>query len=97
MKHLLLVLTLFILNIVNAQETITGTVTDTYGNSIPYVNIVLSGTLTGSTTNEDGIYTINVPNLSGTIEFSVLGYETQVIPINNRNTINVTLNDSSEI
>ncbi|VXB51190.1 SusC/RagA family TonB-linked outer membrane protein [Maribacter litoralis] len=97
MKHLLLVLTLFILNIVNAQETITGTVTDTYGNSIPYVNIVLSGTLTGSTTNEDGIYTINVPSLSGAIEFSVLGYETQVIPINNRNTINVTLNDSSEI
>ncbi|WP_116771624.1 SusC/RagA family TonB-linked outer membrane protein [Maribacter litoralis] len=97
MKHLLLVLTLFILNIVNAQETITGTVIDTYGNSIPYVNIVLSGTLTGSTTNEDGIYTINVPSLSGAIEFSVLGYETQVIPINNRNTINVTLNDSSEI
>jgi len=97
MKHLLLVLTLFILNIVNAQETITGTVIDTYGNSIPYVNIVLSGTLTGSTTNEDGIYTINVPSLSGAIEFSALGYETQVIPINNRNTINVTLNDSSEI
>ncbi|WP_430428552.1 SusC/RagA family TonB-linked outer membrane protein [Maribacter litoralis] len=97
MKHFLLVLTLFIMNMVNAQETITGTVTDTYGNTIPYVNIVLSGTLTGSTTNEDGIYTINVPNLSGAIEFSVLGYETQVIPINNRNTINVTLNDSSEI
>lgn len=97
MKHLLLVLTLFIMNIVNAQETITGTVTDTYGNTIPFVNIVLSGTLTGSTTNEDGIYTINVPDLSGAIEFSVLGYETQVIPINNRNTINVTLNDSSEI
>lgn len=97
MKHLLLVLTLFMINMVNAQETITGTVTDTYGNTIPYVNIVLSGTLTGSTTNEDGIYTINVPNLSGTIEFSVLGYETQVIPINNRYTINVTLNDSSEM
>ncbi|TDS18665.1 TonB-linked SusC/RagA family outer membrane protein [Maribacter caenipelagi] len=97
MKHLLLVLTLFIMNIVNAQETITGTVTDTYGNTIPYVNIVLSGTLTGSTTNVDGIYTINAPDLSGAIEFSVLGYETQVISINNRNTINVTLNDSSEI
>ncbi|WP_282178821.1 SusC/RagA family TonB-linked outer membrane protein [Maribacter stanieri] len=97
MKHLVLVLTLFMLNMVNAQETITGIVTDTDGNTIPYVNILLSGTVTGSTTNENGFYTINVPNLSGAIEFSVLGFETQVVSINNRRTINITLNDSSEV
>jgi len=97
MKHLVLVLTLFMLNMVNAQETITGIVTDTDGNTIPYVNILLSGTLTGSTTNEDGIYSLEVPNLSGEIEFSVLGFENQVVSINNRRTINITLNDSSEV
>ncbi|WP_299318459.1 SusC/RagA family TonB-linked outer membrane protein [uncultured Maribacter sp.] len=97
MRHLVLVLTLFIMNMVNAQETISGIVTDTDGNTIPYVNIVLSGTVNGSTTNEDGIYTINVPNLSGAIEYSVLGYETQIININNRRTINITLADSSEV
>ncbi|WP_299798755.1 SusC/RagA family TonB-linked outer membrane protein [uncultured Maribacter sp.] len=97
MRHLVLVLTLFIMNMVNAQETISGIVTDTDGNTIPYVNIVLPGTVNGSTTNENGIYTINVPNLSGAIEYSVLGYETQIININNRRTINITLNDSSEV
>ncbi|WP_282048796.1 SusC/RagA family TonB-linked outer membrane protein [Maribacter aquivivus] len=97
MKHLVLVLTLFIINMVNAQETITGIVKDTDGNTIPYVNILLSGTVTGSTTNENGFYTINVPNLSGEIEFSVLGFESQVVSINNRRTINITLNDSSEV
>ncbi|HDZ04472.1 SusC/RagA family TonB-linked outer membrane protein [Maribacter sp.] len=97
MKHLLLVLTLLMINMVNAQETITGLVTDTDGNSVPYVNIILSGTLTGSTTNEDGMYSLEVPNLSGAIEFSVLGYESQLIPINNRRTINVNLDDSSEV
>ncbi|MEP2237566.1 MAG: SusC/RagA family TonB-linked outer membrane protein [Maribacter sp.] len=97
MKHFLLVLTVFMMNMVNAQETITGTVTDTDGNTIPYVNILLSGTVTGSTTNENGVYTINVPNLSGAIEFSVLGFETQVVSINNRRTINITLADSSEV
>ena len=97
MKHLILVLTLFMINMVNAQETITGIVTDTDGNTIPYVNILFSGTVTGSTTNENGFYTINVPNLSGEIEFSVLGFETQVVSINNRRTINITLNDSSEV
>ena len=97
MKHLLLVLTLFVLNMVNAQETITGIVKDTYGNPIPYVNIVLSGTLTGSTTSENGKYSIDVPNLSGAIEFSVLGFQSKLVPINNRNTINITLEESTEI
>lgn len=92
-----MVLTMFMITIVSAQETITGIVTDTDGNSIPYVNIVLSGTLTGSTTNENGMYSIDVPSLSGAIEFSVLGYQSKLVPINNRNTINVTLEDSSEI
>ncbi|WP_324024701.1 SusC/RagA family TonB-linked outer membrane protein [Maribacter sp. BPC-D8] len=97
MRHLTLVLTLFMINMVNAQETITGIVTDTDGNTIPYVNILLSGTVTGSTTNENGMYTIDVPNLSGNIEFSVLGYQSQVVAINNRSTINITLEDSSEV
>ena len=92
-----MVLTMFMITIVSAQETITGIVTDTDGNSIPYVNIVLSGTLTGSTTNENGMYSIDVPSLSGAIEFTVLGYQSKLVPINNRNTINVTLEDSSEI
>tara|TARA_R110002051_G_scaffold73135_1_gene132681 strand:- start:53955 stop:57116 length:3162 start_codon:yes stop_codon:yes gene_type:complete len=82
---------------VNAQETITGTVTDTEGNTIPYVNIVLSGTINGSTTNENGFYTIDVTNLLGALEFSVLGYQTQLVPINNRRVINITLKDSSEV
>lgn len=97
MKHIFMVLTMFIINIVNAQETITGTVTDTDGNTIPYVNIVLSGTSTGTITNEDGVYSIKVPSLLGSLEFSVLGYQTQVIPINNKQSINITLEDSSEI
>ena len=97
MKHLLLVLTLFICTMVNAQETISGTVKDTDGNTIPYVNIVLSGTLNGTTTNENGIYTIDVPELSGALEFSVLGYETKIITINNRRTIDIVLGDSSEV
>lgn len=97
MKHIFMVLTMFIINIVNAQETITGTVTDTDGNTIPYVNIVLSGTSTGTITNEDGVYSIKVPSLLGSLEFSVLGYQTQVIPISNKQRINITLEDSSEI
>ena len=90
-------LTLFLITVVKAQETITGTVTDTEGNTIPYVNILLSGTTTGTTTNEEGVYSLEVPNLIGALEFSVLGYLAKSVPINYNRRINVTLTIASEV
>ena len=92
-----MVLTMFIITMVNAQETITGIVTDKEGNTIPYVNIILSGTSTGTITNSAGVYSINIPNLLGSLEFSVLGYKTMIIPINNNRNINITLEESTEL
>ena len=97
MKHIFMVLTMFIITMVNAQETITGIVTDKEGNTIPYVNIILSGTSTGTITNGAGVYSINIPNLLGSLEFSVLGYKTMIIPINNNRNINITLEESTEL
>ena len=97
MKHIFMVLTMFIITMVNAQETITGIVTDKEGNTIPYVNIILSGTSTGTITNSAGVYSINIPNLLGSLEFSVLGYKTMIIPINNNRNINITLEESTEL
>jgi TonB-linked SusC/RagA family outer membrane protein len=97
MKHIFMVLTMFMITMVNAQETITGIVTDTEGHTIPYVNIILSGTSTGTITNEAGIYSLNIPNLLGALEFSVLGYQTMIVPINNNQIINITLKESTEV
>ena len=97
MKHIFMVLTMFMITIVNAQEKITGIVTDTEGNTIPYVNIILSDTSTGTITNEAGIYSLNIPNLLGALEFSVLGYQTMIVPINNNQIINITLKESTEV
>ena len=92
-----MVLTMFMITIVNAQEKITGIVTDTEGNTIPYVNIILSGTSTGTITNDAGVYSLNIPNLFGSLEFSVLGYQTIIVPINNNRSINITLEESTEV
>ena len=88
---------LLLLTVVKAQETVTGTVTDVNGTSIPYVNILLLGTTTGTTTNENGTFTLTVPNLSGSLEFSVLGYKTKTMPINNTRTLAIVLEESSEV
>ncbi|MGB3150838.1 MAG: carboxypeptidase-like regulatory domain-containing protein, partial [Maribacter sp.] len=96
MKYLLLAMTLFIATITFAQEKISGTVTDANGVPLPYVNIQLSGTNQGTITNEEGKYSLNIPVLQGTLKFSILGYETQTIPINNVGILDATLLESSE-
>ena len=75
----------------NAQTTVTGTVSDGAG-PIPGVNVVLKGTTTGTSTDFDGNYSINAPS-SGILVFSYLGYKTQEIQINNQKQINVSLED----
>ncbi len=81
---------------VYAQQIITGRVTDMDGQPIPYVNVLLSGTQIGSTTDENGNYAIEVPNRNAVLEFSVLGYQTETFAILNKSIINVQLTDAQE-
>ncbi|GAB3913469.1 TonB-dependent receptor [Larkinella knui] len=73
------------------DKTISGQVVDEKNQPMPAVNVVLKGTTTGSTTDGDGKYRINVPDNGGTLQFSFIGYLTQEVVIGNRSTINVTL------
>ncbi|MCC9167369.1 SusC/RagA family TonB-linked outer membrane protein [Pontibacter harenae] len=73
----------------NSPLTVTGRVTDETGMGVPGVTVLLKGTTTAAPTDLDGNYSINVPNGTGTLVYSFLGYQTQEIPINNRTTINV--------
>lgn len=77
---------------VHAQSTVTGTVTDQEDDSpLPGVNIILEGTTTGTTTNMDGEYEIDVPNLNETLEFSFVGYMRQTVSIDGRSVVNVEM------
>lgn len=72
--------------------TVTGRVTDAETRTgLPGVTVVLKGTNTAAPTGADGSYTINVPDGTGTLIFSYIGYQNQEVPINNRSTINVQL------
>lgn len=75
-----------------AQETVTGTVTDFKSKApIPGVNVLIEGTNQGTTTNLDGKFTITVPNLSSTLLFSYVGYISQRIGLNGRKSLAVIL------
>ncbi len=79
-----------------AQRTISGTIQDEAGNSLPGVNIIIDGTTTGTTTDVDGNYSISVPNNQAVLIFSFVGFETQTIAVGNQSVIDVSLGEESE-
>lgn len=88
----LLVVGLFSVQPAMAFQTVTGEVVDqATGETLPGVNIVVQGTQTGTSTDSEGLYELDVPSLQDTLIFTFIGYQRQVIPINGRTTINVTM------
>ena len=81
-----------------AQQTVTGNVTSGEDNSpLPGASIVLLGTTTGAVTDVDGNYSIELPDLTGMLKFSFIGFQSTQEAVNGRTTINVTLSPSTEM
>ncbi|MDR8393986.1 TonB-dependent receptor [Aliifodinibius sp. S!AR15-10] len=75
-----------------AQHQVTGTVIDaTDKTPLAGVNIVIRGTTLGTSTDENGEYSLNAGSETDTLMVSFVGYETQAIPINGRSQIDVEL------
>lgn len=91
-EGILLLFFLFFVNLgMYAQNVnITGTVSDNTGQSLPGVNIIIEGTTTGTITDIDGNYSIEAP-ADAVLEFNFIGFESQKIPVDGRNEIDVVL------
>lgn len=61
-------------------KTVTGVVTDTNGEALPGVTVLLKGTRNGTQTDFDGKYTINIAQGSELV-FSYIGMKDQTIPV----------------
>jgi TonB-linked SusC/RagA family outer membrane protein len=73
--------------------TVEGVVKDKIG-ALTGVTVSVKGTSTGSITNINGEYNIQV-SAKGSLQFSFMGYETKIVAVDGRKTIHVTLNESS--
>lgn len=95
-KTCLTVLFLLFAFILHGQNiTVKGIVNDTSGEPILGATVKISGTKNGVVTDIDGQYSISAP-ANASLEFSYVGYNPQVIPINGKSTINVTLEESAK-
>ncbi len=73
------------------QKTVSGKVTDSDGQPLPGVTVVVKGTTQGTVTNVDGEYSIaNIPE-NTTLVFSFVGMRKQEINTGNQTVINVTM------
>ncbi len=99
MKRILSIVTMLVLGaaLAFAQNniTVTGTVLDETGQPMIGVGVVQQGTTNGTTTDIDGKYSVTVPR-GANLEFSFVGYGTQVIPAN-ASPINVNLEPDNTV
>jgi len=94
---ILTLLLAFVVQVSFAQEkTISGTVTDESGLTLPGVNIQVKGTATGTQTDFDGKYSIKA-NTGDVLIFTYLGLKTQDIKVATSNTINVTMTEDASV
>src|SRR3989339_174267 len=78
------------------QVTITGTVTDENGLSLPGVNVVEKGTTLGTITDGNGKFSLKVSGPQAILVFSFIGYATQEVQIGNQTQINISLTPDIE-
>lgn len=84
--------------VIQFEQKITGTVTDAEtGDPLPGVNVRATQQPTiGTSTNQDGEYSLVVPDEITSLTFSFVGYQQQEVRINDRTTINITMQPEVE-
>lgn len=79
------------------NQEVTGTITDAETNrGLPGVNIVVKGTTQGAVTDVNGVYSITIHSTDAILVFSMIGYQTQEIPVGNQTSIDLVMETDME-
>ena len=78
-----------------AEKTITGTVVDQKGETIIGANVVVKGTTTGTVTDFDGKFTLNVPK-GAILNISYIGYIDVEVPTGSSANLSVVMKEDTQ-
>lgn len=81
------------------QDTkkVTGKVTDSNEKAgLPGVNIIIKGTSSGTVTDSDGNYSMNIPNENTILVFSFIGYASTEVAVSGRSVVDVSLESDTQ-
>jgi len=79
-------------NIYAQQKTITGTVTDTKGETLIGVSVAVKGATVGTVTDLDGKFTLSVPDNAKTLVATYIGMRTTEVAVSG-SVINITMGE----
>ena len=100
MRKIALTLAVVLLLLINAKgqnRSITGRVTNDKGVGIPNASIISKGSKSGTTSNNDGNFTISVPLSTKTLIFSSLNFNLQEVNITGKNELAIALQASNQV
>ena len=78
------------------QISIKGHVVDATGEPVIGASVVEGRTTNGTITDVDGNFSLSVP-ANSTLTISFVGYKTQTVPVNGKNSLKVTLQEDTEV
>ncbi|MFD2247808.1 vWA domain-containing protein [Pontibacter ruber] len=93
-KHIYMLLALLLMGLHTSAQgrMISGTVTDaSTGNVLPGVTVLLKGTTTGTSTDQQGKYSISVPDNNTILVFRYIGYTSKEVKVGKKKQLDVKL------
>ncbi len=96
-RRLVLLWMLCCVFIANAQINIHGKVVDLNKESLTGVSIVIKGTSTGTITNNNGEFSLNVPSQKSVIQVSYIGYKKQEVSVEVNRLMTIILAEDNEL
>lgn len=80
-----------------AVRPVTGKVTDSKGEAIPGSTVIVKGSETGTITDAEGKFSIEITNDAAILTISSIGYNTKEVVVGSQSILNVTLETSAAL
>jgi TonB-linked SusC/RagA family outer membrane protein len=77
------------------SKTVSGTIKNDKGEPLAAVTVVIKGTTNGTSTDNEGKFSLQVPSGKGTLVFSTVGFISKEVDISNVSTIDVELKEAA--
>ena len=79
------------------KRIIKGLISDEFGEPLIGVSVLVKGTTTGTITDIDGNYSIEIPNDNAILEFSYIGYQKATLSISGATSFNIILKEDAQV
>lgn len=93
-KAAMLLAAIFGFTALSLAQTVTGTVKDKKGDPLPGITVTVKGTKNATSTNNQGVYTLNNVGADGVLRFTGAGISAQEVAVAGKSSVNAELETS---